>query len=40
MVIAANRLIGFAVAAIVIGTALALAGVIQPADLLLGIGEA
>jgi hypothetical protein len=40
MVIAANRLIGFAVAAIVIGTALALAGIIQPADLLLGIGEA
>jgi hypothetical protein len=40
MVIAANRLIGFAVAAIVIGTLLALAGIIQPADLLLGIGEA
>ena len=40
MVIAANRLIGFAVAAIVIGTALALMGIIHPADLLLGIGEA
>jgi hypothetical protein len=40
MVIAANRLIGFALAAIVIGTALALAGIIDPADLLLGIGEA
>jgi alanine dehydrogenase len=40
MVIAANRLIGFAAAAIVIGTALALMGIIHPADLLLGIGEA
>lgn len=38
MVIAANRLIVFALVAIVLGTALSLAGIVEPRDLLLGIG--
>jgi hypothetical protein len=38
MVMAANRLIGVAVLALVVGSALVLAGVIVPNDLLLGIG--
>jgi hypothetical protein len=38
MVIAANRIIVAAVVVLVAGSALALAGVIDPADLLLGIG--
>jgi len=39
MVMAANRLIFIAVAVLAIGSALALAGVIAPQDLLLGIGR-
>jgi len=38
MVMAANRLIGVAVLTLVVGSALVLAGVIVPNDLLLGIG--
>jgi hypothetical protein len=38
MVMAANRLIGVAVLGLVVGSALVLAGVIVPNDLLLGIG--
>jgi hypothetical protein len=39
MVMAANRLILIAAAVLAIGSALALAGVIEPQDLLLGIGR-
>lgn len=38
MVMAANRILGVAIGAVVIGSALALAGVIKAEDLLLGIG--
>lgn len=40
MVVAANRLIILAVVAIVIGSALALAGIVDPVDMLLGIDAA
>jgi hypothetical protein len=39
MVMAGNRLIGLAVAVLVVASALALAGIIDPSDLLLGIGR-
>jgi hypothetical protein len=39
MVMAGNRLIGLAVAVLVVASALALAGIIDPGDLLLGIGR-
>jgi hypothetical protein len=39
MVMAGNRLIGLAVAVLVVASALALAGIIGPGDLLLGIGR-
>jgi hypothetical protein len=39
MVMAGNRLIGLAVAGLVLASALALAGIIDPGDLLLGIGR-
>lgn len=38
-VLAANRLIGVAVAVIVVGSALALTGIIDPVDLMVGIGR-
>jgi hypothetical protein len=37
--LAANRLIGLAVIAIIVGSAMALAGLIEPSDLMLGIGS-
>ena len=39
MVLAANRLLAASVAIVAIGTVLSVAGIIQPADLLLGIGR-
>jgi hypothetical protein len=39
MVMAGNRLIGLAAAVLVVASALALAGIIDPGDLLLGIGR-
>ena len=39
MVIAANRLLVVALAVLAVGSVLSLAGVIEPTDLLLGIGS-